>query len=82
MHTHILVPPQECDYDGEIRTNKVIPLSFSGINGIYADFEICIDGFYINVCANDSVAMIDNRVAELVCAELGFTGLCCLRICT
>ena len=81
-------PEPECAYTGQYRlagnqTGQYRLDSFSNLTGIPFSLpfisgylEICVNGTYYSVCANDSYSRVNfNATASFVCEQLGYNGV-------
>ena len=69
-------PTNDCIYDGQVRLVSQYRIfetpdtPFEGVGGV---IEICINGTYTRVCANDSFSSVDTEaLSRLTCAQLGY----------
>ena len=59
---------ERCVYDGQLRLASKI--AFDGVGGV---IEICVNGTFSRVCANNSFSSVDTEtLSRLTCSQLGY----------
>ena len=63
---------EKCSYDGQLRlARKIVNLPFEGVGGV---IEICVNGTFSRVCANNSFSSVDTEtLSRLACSQLGYS---------
>ena len=64
---------ERCAYDGQLRlARKIENLPFEGVSGV---IEICVNGTFTRVCANNSFSSVDTEtLSRLTCSQLGYSS--------
>ena len=75
---HLILSVERCVYDGQLRLARQfnIPqsenLPFEGVSGV---IEICVNGTFTRVCANNSFSSVDTEtLSRLTCSQLGYSS--------
>ena len=64
---------EKCSYDGQLRlARKIENLPLEGVGGV---IEICVNGTFTRVCANNSFSLVDTEtLGRLTCSQLGYSS--------